>query len=64
MKELIRQFYTEGFATTFIDKPIDYIKKRTNSKNKIKVYTFIIKLLYTLIFIGLAIYVLYKKLHI
>ena len=64
MKELIKQFYTEGFATTFIDKPVNYIKKKTNNKKKIKVYTFIIKLFYTLIFIAIAIYVLYKKLHI
>ena len=64
MKELIKQFYTEGFATTFINKPVNYIKKKTNNKKKIKVYTFIIKLFYTLIFIAIAIYVLYKKLQI
>ncbi len=64
MKELIKQFYTEGFATTFIDKPVKFIKKKTKNKNKIKVYTFLIKLFYTIVFVGIAVYILYKKLHI
>ena len=64
MKALIKQFYTEGFATTFINKPVNEIKKCTKNKTVINISTFIIKLFYTLIFIAIAIYVLYDKLPI
>ena len=64
MKDLIKQFYTEGFAITFIKRPVNEIQKCTNNKTVINISTFIIKLFYTLIFIAIAIYVLYDKLPI
>lgn len=64
MKELIKQFYTEGFATTFINKPVNEVKKCTKNRKVISISTFIIKLFYTLIFIAIAAYVLYDKLPI
>ena len=43
MKEFIRQFYNEGFATTFIKKPIKLEELR-----KISIYYLIIKNMMTL----------------
>ena len=37
MKEYIKQFYTEGFATTFYQKPIKFITFGFNSKSTITI---------------------------
>ena len=47
-----------------VNKPVNEIKKCTKNKTVINISTFIIKLFYTLIFIAIAIYVLYDKLPI
>ena len=62
MKNLIEQFYTEGFATTFYQKPVKYINKHVNKKSVSKLLTSLIKIFYTLIFIAIGIIVLYEKL--
>ena len=62
MKEYLKQIYTEGFATTFYLKPINYIDKKVKNKKIVKILSMLIKILYTLIIILLAGYVLYKKL--
>ncbi len=62
MKEYIDQFYNEGFGTTFYLKPVNYLKKKIKNKSLLKICIFIITLLYTFIFLSLAIYILYRKL--
>ncbi len=64
MKNLIYQFYNEGLGNLFCKKPIDYLKKNIKSKIIIATLSFIIKLLYTVIILLIAGYVLYKKLPI
>lgn len=56
------QFYNEGFATTFYLKPINFINKRIKNKKVVSILSFIIKVLYTIIFISIGLYVLYFKL--
>ncbi|MDD6272833.1 MAG: hypothetical protein PUA90_04890 [bacterium] len=60
MKNLIEQFYNEGFATTFYKKPVKYINKKIKNKTLVKILSILIKVLYTVIFIGIAIYYLIK----
>ena len=62
MKEYIKQFYSEGLATTFYLKPIKYLKNKIKNKSLINFCLSIIKICYTLLAISLAIYILYRKL--
>lgn len=62
MKDLIHQFYNEGFATTFYLKPINFIKKKIKSKTIVNILSIIIKVLYTVIFILIGLIIFYKKL--
>ena len=64
MKEFIRQFYNEGFATTFIKKPVKYLKKHIKNEKTVNFLTVLIKIFYTLIILALAAYILKKKLSI
>jgi len=49
------QFYNEGFGTTFYLKPIKYIRKKVKNKKAVKLLLMIVKILYTIVFISLAI---------
>jgi len=62
MKEYLRQFYNEGFATIFYQKPVNYLKKKIKSEKIVKLLSVLIKLLYTILVLMFAGYVLYKKL--
>lgn len=62
MKDYIKQFYTEGFATTFYQKPTNYINKKVKNKKVAKFINGLIKVFYTVIFIGIAIIYAYNKL--
>jgi hypothetical protein len=62
MKEYIKQFYNEGLATIFYKKPIAYIDKNIKNKNIVKFISLIIKIIYTILAICFAGYILYKKL--
>lgn len=62
IKDYIKQFYTEGFATTFYQKPINYINKKIKNKFISKYIVLFITILYTLFFISVAIIYLYNKL--
>ena len=62
MKEYIKQIYTEGLATTFYQKPLNYIKKRIKSEKIVKILSIIIKIIYTLIVVLFAAFILYRKL--
>lgn len=64
MKEAKKQFYNEGFATTFYKKPISYLDKKIKNKKVVKFLSLLIKMIYTLLVIILAGYILYKKLPI
>lgn len=61
MKNLVYQFYNEGFATTFCIKPINYINKRIKNKDLIKTFEFIIKFIYTVLVLLILIVVIYLK---
>ena len=61
MKSLKKQFYTEGFATTFYQKPKKKINKIKN-ENLRKTLNILLTILYTLIMIAFAIIILYFKL--
>lgn len=62
MKSYIEQIYSEGFATTFYLKPVNYLKKKIKNKKIANILMTIIKVIYTLLVLLFAIYVLYKKL--
>jgi hypothetical protein len=64
MKEYIKQFYTEGFATTFYQKPIKFIEKKFKSKKIVKFFSSLIKIIYTLVFVAIGVIVLINKLNI
>lgn len=59
MKNIINQFYNEGFATIFRLKPINLIKKSINNKTIVSLLSFIISLLYTLAAIALVTILIY-----
>ncbi len=61
MKELKRQFYTEGFATIFYQKPKKTINKIKNKHIK-KVLNILLTIIYTLVMIAISIIILYTKL--
>lgn len=62
MKNLVYQFYNEGFGTTFYLKPIKYIDKKVKNKKVSKLLKLIIKVLYTIVFISVGMITLFKKL--
>ena len=62
MKNLIKQFYTEGFGTTFYLKPIKFVKRKEKNKTLVKILSLLIKIFYTTIFIAIGAYILYNKL--
>lgn len=62
MKEYLKQFYTDGFATTFYTKPINFLNKKIKNKKVVKFLSFLIKILYTIIVLAFAVYYLYIKL--
>ncbi len=64
MKELIRQFYNDGFGYLFYKKPTNYLDKKVNNKTFVKILSFILKIIYTIFIIAFVIYYLYKKLPI
>lgn len=61
MKSMIYQFYNEGFATTFVIKPIKLINKKIKSKRLIEFLSVAIKTLYTVLILAFAFVVAYIK---
>ena len=61
MKSMLYQFYNEGFATTFVLKPINFIKKSIKNQNLVNTFSFIIKFIYTILMILVLIFVIYLK---
>ena len=64
MKELMRQFYNEGLAATFYLKPINFISGHINNQFALKFLKVLICILYTILVLLFASYVLLKKLSI
>ena len=62
MKEYLKQIYNEGFATTFYQKPLNFLTKNIKNKTVIKLLSITLKVIYTLFIIAFASYVLYRKL--
>lgn len=61
MKELKRQFYTEGFATLFYQRPKNKINKIKNKHIK-KVLNILLTIIYTVVMLAVAVIILYTKL--
>lgn len=64
MKELVRQFYNEGLATTFYLKPINFIDSHIKNKKILRLFKVLILVLYTTTVLSFALYVLLTKLSI
>ena len=74
MKSYIEQIYSEGFATTFYLKPVNYeilenyslVEKTYKVSNESMItyhgIKYSVPIIYTLLVLSFAIYVLYKKL--
>lgn len=62
IKDYVKQFYTEGFATTFYQKPTNFISKKIKNKKTAKFINSFIKLFYTLVFVTIAVLYVYYKL--
>ena len=61
MRSLIYQFYNEGFATTFLLKPMNYLSNNINSKKVVNAFSIILKFLYTTLVIFILVLVFYLK---
>lgn len=61
MKDYVYQFYNEGFATTFYLKPIEFVSKKLQNKKIVNIISIIIKMLYTLVMIIVALLSFYYK---
>lgn len=61
MKNIVYQFYNEGFATLFCLKPINYIKNNVSNKNIVNLFSFVIRFLYTIAIISLIVILTYLK---
>ena len=59
MKEYLKQFYSEGLANTFYLKPLKYLEKHIKNKNILKLFSTLLKIIYTIFCIVLAI-ILFK----
>lgn len=62
LKDYIKQFYTEGFATTFYQKPTKFISKKVKNKKFSKFINTLIKIIYTVVALAVAGIYLYNKL--
>ncbi len=61
MKEFIRQFYNEGFATTFIKKPSNFIKRKIKNKSIANTLIILLKIIYTILILLFAIFMFKKQ---
>jgi hypothetical protein len=61
MKNIVYQFYNEGFATLFCLKPINYIKNNISNKSIVNLFSFVIRFLYTIAIISLIVILTYLK---
>ena len=64
MKELIRQFYNEGLATTFYLKPLNFVSKHIKNEVLLKILKIMICFVYTIIVLMFALWIFLYKLSI
>ena len=62
MKNLLDQFYNEGFATTFYQKPKKFIYKHIKNKILRRMIMTLLIIIYTSLVLALAAFILYSKL--
>lgn len=55
MRDYIYQFYHEGLATTFYLKPINYLRKNIHNNSIFRIFSMIVKILYTILVLVFAI---------
>lgn len=61
MKDYIDEFYNEGFGLIFCKRPLDYLSKLVKNKKLYNIIKIIIKVLYTILIIGIAIILFIAK---
>lgn len=61
MKNLIKQFYNEGLANIFYKRPVNYLNKKIKNKTLVKILSFIMKIIYTVLVLLFAAVIFYKK---
>ena len=54
MKSYIEQFYSEGLATTFYTRPINFIRRNIKNDVLVRLIGIVIKILYTIFVLLLA----------
>ena len=62
MKNLIYQFYNEGFGSMFYKKPKSFIDKHIKNKLLNIIITTLMIIIYTILILSLAGFILYRKL--
>ncbi len=62
MKNLIYQFYNEGFGSMFYKKPKSFIDKHIKNKALNIIITTLMIIIYTILILSLAGFILYRKL--
>lgn len=62
MKNLIYQFYNEGFGSMFYKKPKSFIDKHIKNKVLNIIITTLMIIIYTILILSLAGFILYRKL--
>jgi len=61
MRGYIEQFYSEGFATTFYLRPLNYMKKKIGNKKLFKFLSIILKIVYTIGIIIFGLFMFQRK---
>ena len=61
MKDYIYQFYNEGLATTFYLRPINFVNRIIKNKIIVKVLSFLIRIVYTVLVLMFAWYMFSDK---
>lgn len=61
MKEYIRQFYNEGLGLMFYVKPVKRLSKIIKNKKVLKVFSILIKIIYTILAITFAVIMFIEK---
>lgn len=61
MKEYFKQFYNEGFATLFYQKPKNFIDKKIKNKSIKRILNSLLIIIYTILVLLFAGFIFYKK---
>lgn len=61
MKDYVNEFYKEGIGYIFCEKPIAFIKEHVKNTTLVKIFSYLIKFIFTVVVIVISGYILYKK---